>query len=216
MKVIEPSLLAFNVHTLKAQLVEVKQAGAVYIHYDVMDGVFVTNKAFGPQQLLDIHQQGLLGNVHMMVQDPIKWIKDFINFPIHALTFHPEVITNRTCLEAFNLLRTKKIKCGIALKVHVDANQYQDLLKICDYVCVMSVEPGKGGQSFIPEAMSNLQKVKKIKDLYNTKLVIQLDGGVNFDVMQNTKNYVDHFVIGSFLMKQENKKNVFEFLEELK
>jgi ribulose-phosphate 3-epimerase len=72
MKIIEPSLLAFDLNSLPEQLFEVKQAGASYIHYDVMDGIFVPNKAFGPQQLLDIQKQGLLSNVHMMVQDPIK------------------------------------------------------------------------------------------------------------------------------------------------
>jgi ribulose-phosphate 3-epimerase len=72
MKIIEPSLLAFNLSTLQNQLEEVKQAGAIYIHYDVMDGIFVPNTAFSPQQLLDVQQQGMLSNVHMMVQDPIK------------------------------------------------------------------------------------------------------------------------------------------------
>jgi ribulose-phosphate 3-epimerase len=79
----------------------------------------------------------------------------------------------------------------------------------------MSVTPGKGGQSFIPTTINNLQKAKKIKDLYNPSLIIQLDGGVNFEVMQITKDYVDHFVIGSFLMKQQNKKVVFDFLKTL-
>jgi ribulose-phosphate 3-epimerase len=79
----------------------------------------------------------------------------------------------------------------------------------------MSVEPGKGGQAFLPEAINNLQKVKRIKDQYNPRLIIQLDGGVNLDVMKLTKDYVDHFVIGSFLMKQSNKKVVFDFLKQL-
>jgi ribulose-phosphate 3-epimerase len=72
MKVIEPSLLAFDLKKLDEQLQEVKTLGATYIHYDVMDGIFVSNTAFGPQQLINIQQQGMLSNVHMMVQDPIK------------------------------------------------------------------------------------------------------------------------------------------------
>jgi ribulose-phosphate 3-epimerase len=71
MKIIEPSLLAFDLNRLDEQLKEVKQAGAQYIHYDVMDGIFVNNKAFGPQQLININQQGMKANVHMMVQDPM-------------------------------------------------------------------------------------------------------------------------------------------------
>jgi ribulose-phosphate 3-epimerase len=157
----------------------------------------------------------MLSNVHMMVQDPIKWIKDFIDYPINALTFHPEVISEEKCRQAFELLKTKNIKYGIALKFHIDAQQYLNLLKICDYVCVMSVEPGWGGQAFTSKAIDNLRKIKQIKDRYNPKLIIQLDGGVNFDVMKTTKSYTDHFVIGSFLMKQTNKKDVFEFLKTL-
>jgi ribulose-phosphate 3-epimerase len=72
MKIIEPSLLAFNRNTIEAQLQEVKAAGAIYIHYDVMDGIFIPQTAFGPQPLLTIQQYGMLSNVHMMVQDPIK------------------------------------------------------------------------------------------------------------------------------------------------
>jgi ribulose-phosphate 3-epimerase len=79
----------------------------------------------------------------------------------------------------------------------------------------MSVVPGKGGQTFMSESIDNLVKVKNIKDSFNNKLIIQLDGGVNFEVMQKTKKYVDHFIIGSFLMKQEDKKTVFDFLKTL-
>ncbi|MDR3257652.1 MAG: ribulose-phosphate 3-epimerase [Mycoplasmataceae bacterium] len=215
MKIIEPSLLAFDLNRLDEQLKEVKQAGAQYIHYDVMDGIFVNNKAFGPQQLININQQGMKANVHMMVQDPMLWIKQFIDFPMNSLTFHPEVYNETQVLETFSFLHQHHIKCGLALKVHVDANQYKGLLAKSDYVCIMSVEPGKGGQSFMEESINNLNKVKQIKEQINPNLIIQLDGGVNTDVMKKTSQYVDHFVTGSFLMKQDNKSAIFNFVKEL-
>jgi ribulose-phosphate 3-epimerase len=118
-------------------------------------------------------------------------------------------------LEVFNLLKAHQIKCGIALKTDVDANQYERLLKVCDYACVMSVVPGKGGQSFMQTSIDNLKKVNAIKNQFNPNLIVQLDGGVNLDVMRFTKDYVDHFIIGSFLMKQSNKQIVFDFLKEI-
>jgi ribulose-phosphate 3-epimerase len=134
---------------------------------------------------------------------------------MNACTFHPEVMSFEKCREAFQVLRDKNIKCGIAIKPHVDVNEYVDLLKESDYVCIMSVEPGKGGQSFMPRSIDNMKKVKRIKDELNPRLVIQLDGGVNFEVMKETKQYVDHYVIGSFLMEQINKRAVFDFLKSL-
>jgi ribulose-phosphate 3-epimerase len=134
---------------------------------------------------------------------------------MNACTFHPEIVDNSICEQAFQILKTHGVKYGIALKTNIDANQYINLLKACDYVSVMSVVPGKGGQSFMPEVMDNLKKVKKIKTELNPRLIIQLDGGVNFDVMRLTKEFVDHYVIGSFLMKQTNKKVVFDFLKNL-
>jgi ribulose-phosphate 3-epimerase len=134
---------------------------------------------------------------------------------MNSLTFHPEVYNETQVLETFSFLHQHHIKCGLALKVHVDANQYKGLLAKSDYVCIMSVEPGKGGQSFMEESINNLNKVKQIKEQINPNLIIQLDGGVNTDVMKKTSQYVDHFVTGSFLMKQDNKSAIFNFVKEL-
>jgi ribulose-phosphate 3-epimerase len=131
------------------------------------------------------------------------------------LTFHPEVSDEQTIMRAFNLLHEHNVKCGIALKHNVDANKYKKIISMCDYVCVMSVEPGKGGQTFMNESIDNLKKVIFIKVTSNPELIIQLDGGVNIDVMKYTYQYVDHFIIGSFLMKQSDKKMIFEFAKNL-
>jgi ribulose-phosphate 3-epimerase len=171
---------------MKEQLMEVKRAGAEYIHYDVMDGIFVLNTAFGPEWLTLIHDCGLKANVHMMVQDPLNWIEHFIKYPVNSLTFHPEVTDKRTATKAFDILKKHHIKFGIAIKATVDAHNLTDYLSICDYVCIMSVEPGKGGQAFIPNAIDNLKKVKHIKDTINPNLTIQLDGGVNLEVIKQT------------------------------
>jgi ribulose-phosphate 3-epimerase len=134
---------------------------------------------------------------------------------MNSLTFHPEVYNETQILTAFDFLHSRHVKCGLALKVNIDANKYKNLLSKSDYVCVMSVEPGKGGQSFMEEAFINLKKVKEIKDQFNPKLIIQLDGGVTTEIMKKTSDYVDHFVTGSFLMKQNNKAEIFNFVKQL-
>jgi ribulose-phosphate 3-epimerase len=89
-KIIEPSLLAFDSASIKSQLLAVKQLGTTYIHYDVMDGKFVPNKSFGTEHLPLINELGLKANVHLMVKKPLTFIKDFINYPLNSIVFHPE------------------------------------------------------------------------------------------------------------------------------
>jgi ribulose-phosphate 3-epimerase len=108
------------------------------------------------------------------------------------------------------------IPYGLAIHPYSDPDRYQAILKTCDYVLVMGVIPGKGGQAFIPQTIANLIKVKKIKTDFNPKLIIQLDGGVNDQIMQQTANYVDHFIIGTFLMHNpQNMPNVFNLAKQL-
>ncbi|MDR0985347.1 MAG: ribulose-phosphate 3-epimerase [Mycoplasmataceae bacterium] len=214
MKVIEPSLLAFNIDNIKNQLIEVKDAGATFIHYDVMDGKYVVNKTWTTEHLNLINDLKMKSNVHLMVEKPFDFINDFIKFPVNLITFHPEVCSEKEIQRCFDLLTKHHIKKGLTIRLETNIDKYLEFISKSDYVCVMSVTPGKGGQLFEIKSIDNLKKINQIKK-NNPNLIIQLDGGVNCEVIKQTSNLVDHFIIGSFLMKQNNKKQLFDFVKSL-
>lgn len=210
-KIIEPSLLAFDKQLLPQQLQIVKGAGCDFIHYDVMDGVFVANKAYDTEWLPMIHQLGLKANVHFMVKTPFTYIRRFLKFPVNSITFHPEAISKSGARLLIYYMKMRRVPCGIAIKPSTNISKYISLLKICDYVLIMGVEPGAGGQKFMPECLENLKKARAIKDIFNKRLIVQLDGGVNPDVISLTESYVDQYIMGNYLMKQSN---IQEFLSQ--
>jgi ribulose-phosphate 3-epimerase len=215
-KIIEPSLLAFDVANIEQQLNEVKKLGTQYIHYDVMDGKFVPNHSFKTEHLQLISDLGLKANVHFMVQKPLYYVKEFIKYPLNSIVFHPESISKWKAKRVCRYLANNNIPYGLAIKSDTDVNKYVSILANCHYVLIMGVVPGKGGQPFIESTITNLINVKKIKDNVNNKLIIQLDGGVNESVMQRTAHYVDHFIIGNYLMNYaNNKKIIFDLAAKL-
>lgn len=213
MPLLEPSLLSFDLTKLDQQLDEVKNAGALFIHYDVMDGIFVANKAFLTNELAVIQKHGLKANVHMMVKDVKGWINKFLSHPMNACVFHPEACDKQTALECFELLKKQNVKFGIALKPYTNIQEYNWALSIAQYVCIMGVEPGKGGQLFIESVMENIKYIHDFKIHNNPNMIIQLDGGVNTDIIKRTHGLIDNYVSGSFLMKQENKKQIFDLVK---
>jgi ribulose-phosphate 3-epimerase len=209
---IEPSLLAFNLNDLDNQLEVVKKLGCHIIHYDVMDNQFVPNKAFDVEYLQQIASHGLKANVHFMVQQPLKYIQRFIKYPLNSITFHPEAVATSEAEIVIKFLKSNHIRYGIALKPDTKIDQYLHILKDCDYVLIMGVQPGFGGQSFLKSSLNNLIYVNKIKEKFNQKLIIQLDGGVNPDVIKQTLPYVNHYIIGTFLIKNINNAEVIKQL----
>jgi ribulose-phosphate 3-epimerase len=132
------------------------------------------------------------------------------------LTFQPEPVSKLTASILLSKIKKSNRKCGLAFKPHTDLNKYVSLIKKCDYVTIMGVEPGFGGQQFMKEiTLNNLVLINKIKKEYNPKLVVQLDGGVNFEVIKLTSKYVDNFISGSFLIKQKDPKAVVKFVQQI-
>nr|QIQ09884.1 ribulose-phosphate 3-epimerase [uncultured Mycoplasmataceae bacterium] len=217
-KILEPSLLSFDLKNMQSNLSEVKQLGIAQVHYDVMDNKFVPNTAFDTEWLNLLHQNGFDISIHFMVEQPREWIKRFISFKgIKAITFHPEPIDEKETLDILKFIKDNKILAGIALKPDTNISKYQNILSQCDLVTVMGVQPGFGGQKFMPITIDNLKKFNEIKNKLNPKLIIQLDGGVNFDVLKQTYHYVDWFISGSFLMKYNgNKKDIIDYFKNLK
>ncbi len=217
-KILEPSLLSFSLANMQEQLDEMKKLGIKQIHYDVMDNNFVPNTAFGTEWLKLLHENGFEITIHFMVEKPREWIEKFIPYKgIKAITFHAEPIDEKETLDLFRFIRNHNILAGIALKPDTNISKYQDILRQSDLITVMGVQPGFGGQKFMPITIDNLKKFNQIKNELNSRLIIQLDGGVNFDVLKQTYHYADWFVSGSFLMKYNgNKQDIIDYFKNLK
>lgn len=179
---IAPSILSANSAFLCDEVKKLELAGADYVHFDVMDGHFVNNMTYGPKILSDLKKCTTLQfDVHLMVENPSKFIPWFADAGADILTIHLEAISNP--MEAINLIKQKGVKVGISIKPNTDVSTLVPYLDFVDLVLIMSVEPGFGGQSFIP---SSLEKIVKTKELINGKNIsIEVDGGINFNTAKD-------------------------------
>ncbi len=217
-KIIEPSLLSFDLKNIQNELDQMKSIGLTQIHYDVMDNKFVPNTAFKTEWLKLLNDNGFEMSVHFMVMNPKDWVNQFIDFKgIKTITFHLEPISKEETLELLKFIKSRGIKAGVAIRPTTDPNEHIEILKASDLITVMGVQPGFGGQKFMPVVIDNLKKINEIKRQHNPNLIIQIDGGVNFDVLKQTYQYCDWFVSGSFLMKYNgNKKDIVDYFKNLK
>ena len=216
---LEASLLAFNSkdsNVFTHQLTKIRNAGVKIIHYDVMDGKFVPEVAFGPEHLQTLYLMGFKVYIHFMVKNPMKYVKNFLTYPCNAITFQPEPVSKWTAKRVIRRIKKARVLAGIALKPNTDPKKYKDLLAISDLVTIMGVEPGYGGQAFMGAVvLRQILEVEKIRQEVNPKLIIQLDGGVNYEVMRITHKHVDNYISGTFLMKQKDPKKMVEFVKKL-
>ncbi|MGL4948340.1 MAG: ribulose-phosphate 3-epimerase [Mycoplasma sp.] len=206
-KKIEPSLLAFNFEKLDAELLWLKENGVSVIHYDVMDS-YVGNTSFGNEFIEKIISYGFQINVHLMVHKPLDWIHDFCSLPINALTFQYEAIGLVESIYCINEIKKYNIKAGIAIKPYSTPNEYKKILHECDIVTIMTVEPGKGGQSLMPIAVENLKFVHAYKQLSKLNYLIEVDGGIKFDNFDTIFKWSDLIISGTGLMNLDFENRV--------
>lgn len=209
MKILEISALAFNKNYFKflKDVKNFKDKGIVNLHYDVMDNIFVPNTSFKNLQHLNyLIKQGFNISVHLMVNDVEKYLKKLVYKNIKYITFHCESQDIEKSKDLIRFIKSKNIKAGIAIKPNTDIKKYQPLLKMCDIVTVMSVEPGFGGQKYIANSE---KRAKEIKSLAREDTLIQIDGGINEETLNISKNYCDMFVSGSFLYNNINDYQKF-------
>ena len=204
---IAPSILSSDFARLKEEIESIKNCDMV--HIDVMDGHFVPNLTFGAPVVKCIRKYTeLFFDCHLMISDPLKYAKDFAKAGADLITFHYE--SDNDPKEVIDEIKRLGCKVGISVKPKTNVEEIYPYLDDVDLVLIMSVEPGFGGQSFMPEV---LDKVRKLKAL-NKKFVIEIDGGIDDKTIHQAKEAgVDICVAGSYIFKQENR---FETIKKLK
>jgi ribulose-phosphate 3-epimerase len=177
---IAPSVLAADFSQLGEEVRRVEEAGANYLHLDVMDGIFVPNITFGAPVISAIRRKtSLIFDVHLMIKDPQRYIDDFIKAGADIITIHYESCENP--LEVIRQIRAHEVKAGISISPKTPAQVLLPLLDEVDMILVMTVEPGFGGQKFMPDMMDKVRLIRK--ELLRRKLNadIEVDGGISED-----------------------------------
>lgn len=214
-KLIAPSVLAADFGNLQRDLEMINESEADWFHIDIMDGVFVPNISYGMPVLSTIakHAKKTI-DVHLMIIDPDRYIKEFAALGSHNLTVHYEACTHlHRTLQA---IKAEGMKAGVALNPHTSVDLLEDTINDIDLVCLMSVNPGFGGQSFIENTYKKVRQLKAIIERNGASTLIEVDGGVT---SKNAEALIeagaDVLVAGSFVFKAENPSQTIKDLRAL-
>lgn len=171
---------------------ELNKTNTDYIHIDYMDGIFVDNKEFTIEEIKTLSKISTKKlDIHIMAENPEPIIQELKGLNIEYITIHYEI--NKPLNKIINLIHNQGYKCGISIKPKTNPKNIIEYLKKIDLVLIMSVEPGKGGQKFIPDVLN------KIKELKQNNLIIEIDGGINDTNIEELKKIIDIVVVGSYI-----------------
>lgn len=213
MALVAPSILAADFNNL---LEEVKSvANAEFLHIDVMDGHFVPNISLGPDIYRNLKNKvDMIFDVHLMIEEPYRYAKRFVDAGADIITFHVEAVEDVGAM--IHHIHQLGAKAGISLRPKTDITILEPYLKAIDLVLVMSVEPGFGGQTFMPNAIDKIKYLKRQKESNNYHYWIEVDGGIH---METAKLAVaagcDILVAGTFIFQQSNRKIIIEEMKKL-
>ncbi len=212
---LSPSVLAADFSDLRSEIQKVESAECDMLHLDVMDGMFVPNISFGMPVIAALRPHSkLLFDVHLMIEDPIRYIKDFVKAGADSITFHYESCNDQKAV--IEEIRKYGVRVGISIKPQTPAFVLEPLLPLVDMVLVMTVEPGFGGQKLIPDTLSTVRQVKDMATFMKAPIDIQVDGGIT---PENAHLAVEAganvLVAGSAVFRAEDVKEAVRRFKEL-
>ena len=212
---ISPSILSADFSQLGSEIRKLEQGGADLIHVDVMDGHFVPNLTVGPPVIKNLRKYTKLPfDVHLMISPVHEYIESYANAGADIITIHPEATENLK--ETISLIKKFGKKVGVSLNPKTEIKTLIDEIDNIDLVLVMSVNPGFGGQKFMPEVLDKIKELKKIKDENEYHFDIEVDGGINFSNSKIVLEAGANILVSGTTVFKENDGNIKTNIEKLK
>ncbi len=214
-KRLAPSILSADFGILKEQLALIDEAGAHYVHFDVMDGVFVPSISFGIPVLKSIRKYTKsLFDAHLMIVDPIKYVEEFAKAGADIITVHVEACKNLD--ETINAIKSCGVKAGVAVNPDTPVSALKPYLDKVDMVLIMTVNPGFGGQKLIPHTIEKVKEVVELREAGKLNFDIEVDGGINLDTIDSVLEAGANIIVaGSAIFSGDIKANTTALLERM-